>query len=108
MKDFIVGRMGESKNFNMRRAFIEFCVAVICMIPIEMFKRLFFELLISYKDDKIAKVRSHFAESLIRIKPFFDRDEESAMVITEILTSLISDPVADVAETAEHCEFEIL
>lgn len=108
LKDFVISQMGESANFNMRRAYIEFCSAVICLVPIEMFKRLFFELLITYKDDKIAKVRSHFVESLIVIKPFFDRDEECAMMITEIITTLISDPVADVAETSEQCEFLIL
>ena len=50
----------------------------------------------------------HLALSMITIKPFFDRNEEDAMIITELLNALIQDSSVDVAESAEHSEFEIL
>jgi hypothetical protein len=81
---------------------------VIKLLPIETFKKLFFENLLALNIDPIGKVRMHLALSMITIKPFFDRTEEDAMIITELLNALIQDSSVDVAEQAEHSEFEIL
>jgi len=48
------------------------------------------------------------AEVLIVIKPYFDRSEEEAYIITEMLQTMIQDEHQEVSETAEHSELEIL
>jgi hypothetical protein len=45
---------------------------------------------------------------LVIIKPYFDRSEQEAYIITELMQTLIQDKIHDVAETAEHCELDIL
>lgn len=45
---------------------------------------------------------------MIVIKPYFDRTEQDAYIITELIQKMMRDPNHDVAESAEHAEFEIL
>ena len=53
-----------------------------------MFKDIFSEELLSMFNDKIPKVRSHLSEVLISIKPYYDRTEEEAYIITEMFQTL--------------------
>lgn len=73
-----------------------------------MFRDLFSDHLIGMHSDPIPRVRMDLAESLIIIKPFFDRSEEEAYIITELLQTMIQDKNVEVSECAEHCEIEIL
>ena len=45
---------------------------------------------------------------MIIIKPFYDRNEEDALLITELVQELIQDSSQDVTDAAEQAEFEIL
>lgn len=64
--------------------------------------------LILLSSDPLPIIRVILAEELITIKPYFDISPEQALILTELLTSLMNDPVASVSEAAEHAEFEIL
>lgn len=59
-------------------------------------------------EDPIPRIRQDLAEVLVVIKPYFDRTEQEAYIITELIQKMMKDPNNDVAETAEHSEFEIL
>jgi len=50
-----------------------------------MFKEIFSDEFLGMHNDKIPRVRSHLSESLIVIKPYYDRTEEEAYIITELL-----------------------
>lgn len=101
-------KLAKGKNFSVRRTFISFCKYVVGMIPFQMFKDLFSETLLDMKLDPIPRIRQDLCESMIIIKPYYDRTEEEAYIITELLQHLIADKDHNVAETAEHTEFEIL
>jgi hypothetical protein len=60
------------------------------------------------KVDPIPRIRQDLAQVMIIIKPYYDRSEEEAYIITELLHLLIQDKNHDVAETAEHAELQIL
>jgi len=50
-----------------------------------MYKELFSNHLFELKNDPIPRVRQDLAEVLIIIKPYYDRSEEEAFMITELL-----------------------
>lgn len=50
-----------------------------------MFKDIFSTHLMNLKEDRIPRVRSHLAESLIQLKPYYDLQEDDAIIITEML-----------------------
>ena len=64
--------------------------------------------LFSLLKDPITMVRAHLAEAMIIIKPFYDRNEEDALLITELVQELIQDSSQDVIDAAEQAEFDIL
>ena len=47
-------------------------------------------------------------QKCVDIKPYFDKSEEDAYIITEVLQTLINDENHDVAEAAEQSELLIL
>lgn len=106
--DFVMKRLAKGKSFSHRRTYITFCEHVVGLIPFMMFKELFSEKLLSMNEDPIPRIRQDLAEVLIVIKPYFDRTEHDAYIITELIQKMMKDPNQDVAETAEHAEFEIL
>jgi len=50
-----------------------------------MFRDMFSETLLSMSNDPIPRIRQDLCLALIVIKPFFDRTEEEAYIITEML-----------------------
>jgi hypothetical protein len=108
MLEFLMKSLLSSNNFAQRRAFIWFCKHVITLIPFQMFKDIFSDHLMGMHTDPIPRVRQDLAEALITIKPFFDRSEEEAYIITELLQTMIQDKHPEVSDCAEHSEIEIL
>ena len=83
--EFIMKKLAISKNFSHRRAFIWFCKHLVSIIPFQMFRDIFSETLLSMSNDPIPRIRQDLCLALIVIKPFFDRTEEEAYIITEML-----------------------
>ena len=106
--DFVITRLCQSKNFSHRRTFISFCCYIVTLIPFQMFKDVFSAHLFGYKDDKISRIRCHLAESMIELKPYYDLHEENAILVTELLQTLLQDKCKIVVEATEHAEYIIL
>jgi hypothetical protein len=83
--DFIMKQLARGNSFASRRTYIMFCRHVISMIPFNMFKELFSVQLLSMQTDKIPRIRQDLLEVLIVIKPYYDKTEEEAYIITELL-----------------------
>lgn len=73
-----------------------------------MFKDVFSAHLFGYKDDKISRIRCHLAEAMIELKPYYDLHEENAILVTELLQTLLQDKCKIVVEATEHAEYVIL
>lgn len=75
LMEFVIKKLAKGKSFSHRRTYISFCKYVVSLIPFEMFKELFSEILFAMHKDPIPKVRQHLSEVLIVIKPYYDRSE---------------------------------
>ena len=63
---------------------------------------------VSCSQDKVPAVRMEFANAMLVIKPFFDRDTEISHELMDVLQVLQSDTDRDVLEAVENTDFELL
>jgi hypothetical protein len=105
---FLKENLAQSSNFSLRCTFVSFCKYLITMVSFDFFKKLFLEDLLSLRSDSIERVKIELAETAIIIKPFFDIYPSDAILLTEMLGTLLQDPSTRVSEAAERAEYEIL
>lgn len=63
---------------------------------------------IACSQDKVPHVRMEFANAMLIIKPFFDKDIDLSLELMDILQVLNSDTDRDVLEAVEHTDYELL
>jgi hypothetical protein len=56
----------------------------------------------------VPHVRIEFANAMLSIKPYFDKDQELSLELMDILNHLANDGDRDVQEAVEHTDFELL
>jgi len=56
----------------------------------------------------VPHVRMEFANAMLIIKPFFDKDIDLSLELMDILQVLNSDTDRDVLEAVEHTDYELL
>jgi|TARA_B110001450_G_scaffold197772_1_gene186388 hypothetical protein len=77
-------------------------------MPSEFFKTHFMKDYIACSQDKVPHVRMEFANAMLIIKPFFDKDIDLSLELMDILQVLNSDTDRDVLEAVEHTDYELL
>lgn len=63
---------------------------------------------VSCSQDKVPHVRMEFANAMLVIKPYFDKDLDLSLELMDILQVLQSDTDRDVLEAVEHTDYELL
>ena len=58
--------------------------------------------------DKVPHVRMEFANAMLVIKPYYDKDVDLSLELMDILSLLAKDKDRDVLEAVEHTDFELL
>lgn len=98
-----------SRSWIQRKAFMYFCKYVVQYMNREFFKKYFMKDYIALAQDKVPHVRMEFANAMLIIKPYFDKDVDLSLELMDILSYLNNnDTDRDVLEAAEHTDFELL
>ena len=63
---------------------------------------------IACSQDRVPHVRMEFANAMLDIKPYFDKDVEINLELMDILNGLQNDEDRDVIEAVEHTDYELL
>ena len=63
---------------------------------------------IACSQDRVPHVRMEFANAMLVIKPYFDKDVEINLELMDILNGLQNDEDRDVLEAVEHTDYELL
>jgi len=100
--------MSSAKNWTQRKTFIYFCKYAAKYLPAEFFKKHFMKEYIACSQDRVPHVRMEFANAMLDIKPYFDKDVEINLELMDILNGLQNDEDRDVIEAVEHTDYELL